>query len=159
VTRFLDALAAQGTVSVIASPQMLAINNEPAIVRAASPPAANAKGDQADVSGFDSLTLSVTPQIAPGGIVMLSLSPILTLRTPADRGQTAAATRESDTLARVADGETIVMSGFGRMRETREKKVAGVKGGWFGRSTVVTRRHVELLILLTPRILTMASTQ
>jgi type II secretory pathway component HofQ len=159
VTRFLDALAAQGTVSVIASPQLLAINNEPAIVRAASPSAANAKDDQADVSGLDSLTLSVTPQIAPGGIVMLSLSPILTLRTPAERGKAAVATRESDTLARVADGETIVMSGFGRMRETREKKVAGVKGGWFGRSTVVTRRHVELLILLTPRILTMASTQ
>ena len=160
VTRFLEALAAQGTVSVVASPRLLAINNEPAIVRASSPTAANAKDQPADMSAIESLTLSVTPQIAPGGIVMLSLSPILTLRTPSERGKTTAvATRESDTLARVADGETIVMSGFGRTRETREKKVAGVKGGWFGRSTAVTRKHVELLILLTPRILTMVSAQ
>ena len=159
VTRFLEALAAQGMVTVVASPRLLALNNEPAIVRASSPPAAHGGDDPADMTAIESLTLSVTPQIAPGGIVMLSLSPMLTLREPADRGKSIAATRESDTLARVADGETIVMSGFGRTRETREKKVAGVKGGWFGRSTVVTRKHVELLILLTPRILTMVSAQ
>jgi type II secretory pathway component GspD/PulD (secretin) len=27
-----------------------------------------------------------------------------------------------------------------------------VSGGWFGRTTVVTRRRVEIIILLTPRI-------
>jgi hypothetical protein len=43
----------------------------------------------------------------------------------------------------------------GRMtvdRETRERKAVGASGGWFGRSTVVTRKRVELIILLTPRI-------
>jgi type II secretory pathway component GspD/PulD (secretin) len=59
---------------------------------------------------------------------------------------------QSDMIARVADGETIVVAGFGRDRETRERKSAGVTGGWFGRSTVVTRKHVELVVLLTPRI-------
>ena len=37
----------------------------------------------------------------------------------------------------------------GRMtvdRETRERKAVGASGGWFGRSTVVTRKRVELII-------------
>lgn len=59
---------------------------------------------------------------------------------------------ESDLLVRVADGETLVVTGFGFDRETRERKAVGASGGWFGRSTVVTRKHVELIILLTPRI-------
>ena len=57
-------------------------------------------------------------------------------------------------IARVADGETIVVAGFGRDRETRERKTTGLSGGWFGRSTVVTRKRVELVILLTPKIAT-----
>ena len=36
-------------------------------------------------------------------------------------------------------------------REARERRV-GPTGGWFGRSTTVTRKRVELVILLTPRI-------
>jgi type II secretory pathway component GspD/PulD (secretin) len=52
----------------------------------------------------------------------------------------------------VADGDTIVIAGFGRDREMRERKTTGVTGGWFGRSTVITRKHVELVVLLTPRI-------
>ena len=55
-------------------------------------------------------------------------------------------------VARVADGETIVIAGLGRDRETRERKAVGMTGGWFGRATVVTKKHVELVVLLTPRI-------
>jgi type II secretory pathway component GspD/PulD (secretin) len=61
---------------------------------------------------------------------------------------------ESDMLARVVDGETLVVSGFTRDRETRERRAVGRTGGWFGRSTVVTRKRVEVVILLTPRIAT-----
>jgi type II secretory pathway component GspD/PulD (secretin) len=113
-------------VTELASPRLVVLNNEPAIVKA------------------DGLTIAVTPQIAPDGIVTLSLSPLLT--TPQ--------VVQSDMVARVADGETIVVAGFGRDRETRERKTTGVTGGWFGRATVITRKHVELVVLLTPRIVT-----
>lgn len=156
---FLTALAAQGTVTTLASPRLVAMNNEPAIVRALSPASAG-KDDGGDSSAVEGVSLSVTPQIAPGGMVMLSVSPILTLRSPSTTGSTtASATRESDTLARVADGETIVIAGFGRVRQIREKKSGGLKGGWLGRTTVVTRTHVELLVLLTPTILTTLTAQ
>jgi MSHA biogenesis protein MshL len=158
---FMGALAAQGSVSLLANPQLITMNNQPAIVRAvSSAPPAGAKTPVSSSSGspIENLTISVTPQIAPGGIVMLSVSPIMTMHAPAD-GSGTTSTRESDTLARVANGETIALSGFGYDREVVERKVTGATGGWFGRSTVTTRKHVELLILLTPKILTAAGTR
>jgi type II secretory pathway component GspD/PulD (secretin) len=123
LTKLLASLAAQGRVSVISSPRLLTLNNEPAIVRT------------------DALTLSVTPQISPEAVT-LSLSPILK----------APSIAESDMIARMVDGETLAISGFTRDRETRERKSVGVTGGWLGRATVVTRKRIELIILLTPKI-------
>jgi type II secretory pathway component HofQ len=125
VSRFISLLGDQGKVATLQSNRMVTLNNEPAIVRS------------------ETLTLSVTPQIAPDGVVMLSLTPMLK----------APALAESDTLARVADGETLVIAGFTRNREVRERTNQGLRGGWFGRGTVVTQKRVELLILLTPKIL------
>ena len=120
----LERLAAQGKVAILASPRLLALNNEPSIVRT------------------DVLTLSVTPQIGSDSALTLNVAPML--KTPAGI--------ESDMLARVADGETLVVSGFTRERETRERKNVGISGGWFGRGTVVTRTRLEVVILLTPTI-------
>jgi type II secretory pathway component HofQ len=125
LARFMGLLADQGKVATLQNNRMVTLNNEPAIVRS------------------EALTLSVTPQIAPDGVVMLSLTPMLK----------APAIAESDTLARVADGETLVIAGFSRNREVRERTNLGIRGGWFGRGTVVTQKRVELLILLTPKIL------
>jgi type II secretory pathway component GspD/PulD (secretin) len=123
--RLLSALGEQGKVTVIESPRLVSLNNEPALLRS------------------DDVTVSVTSQIATDGTVMVSLTPVVRSGTIA----------ESDTLARVADGQTLVVSGFGRSRESRERENAGLRGGWFGRRTVVTRKRIELVILLTPRIL------
>jgi type II secretory pathway component GspD/PulD (secretin) len=90
----------------------------------------------------DGLTIAVTPQITQEAIVTLSLSPMVA----------SPQVVQSDMIARVADGETIVVAGFGRDHETREHKTSRT-GGWFGRSTVVTKKHIELVVLLTPRIL------
>jgi type II secretory pathway component GspD/PulD (secretin) len=124
VGRLLSLLAEQGSVTLVASPRMLTLNNEPSIVRT------------------EAMSFSVTPQISADSIVTLSLTPIV--RSPA--------VVESDMLARVADGETLVVSGFTRDREIKEKKAVGINGGWFGRGTVVTHKRVELVILLTARI-------
>lgn len=124
VTRLMAALESQGKVTPIANPRLMTLNNEPAIVRT------------------ESTTFSVTPQISSDGQFTLSLSPVVSRPTVA----------EADMLARVADGETLVISGIGRDRETRERRAAGISGGWFGRATVVTRHRLELVIMLTPRI-------
>lgn len=125
LTRFMSLLGEQGKVKTIQNSRLVTLNNEPAIVRS------------------ETLTLSVTPQIAPDGVVMLSLTPMLK----------APVIAESDTLARVADGETLVLSGFTHDREVRERSNLGRRGGWFGRRTVVTEKRVEIVILLTPKVL------
>jgi MSHA biogenesis protein MshL len=124
VGKLLGLLAEQGTVTVVANPRLLTLNNEPSIVRT------------------ETMSFSVTPQISGDSVLTLSLTPIV--RAPA--------VVESDMLARVADGETLVVSGFTRDREIKEKKAVGINGGWFGRGTVVTHRRVEMVILLTARI-------
>lgn len=126
LAKLLALLAEQGEVSTVAVPRLLTLNNEPALV------------------STDAVALSVTPQVAIDRVVTLSVSPIV--RPPA-AGQ-------ADLIARVADGETLVLSGFTRTHDVREKKHLGTSGGWFGRSTVVTQKHVEMVILLTPRIVT-----
>jgi type II secretory pathway component GspD/PulD (secretin) len=150
VSRFLEALGAQGKVATLATPRVLALNNEAAVVRAVTrlPAASNGQRPQEQ-----SVTLGVTPQISSDGVVMLSLSPIVSLQTAGSDASSSSALRETDMLARVSDGETIVVSGLTREQETRERRNTGVTGGWFGRSTVVTRKRYELVILLTPRIL------
>jgi type II secretory pathway component GspD/PulD (secretin) len=151
VQRFLTALAAQGKVSMLANPQVVALNNEPAVVRATSR-TPSGDGGRLQEQG---VTLGVTPQIASDGVVMLSLSPIVMVQTADAVGKASPPTaiREADMLARVGDGETIVIAGLTRERETRERRTIGFGGGWLGRSTVVTRKRVELVILLTPTIL------
>jgi type II secretory pathway component GspD/PulD (secretin) len=143
-------------VSVLADPHILALNNETAIVRAATH--VGSQGSQG--TDEEGVTLAVTPQIAGDGVITLSLSPIVGVRVSEGDNRTppVTAVRESDTLARVVDGETLVVSGFTREREIRER-TTGLRGGWFGRSTVITRKRVALLILLTPRIVNPAGAE
>ena len=131
LARVIAALEAQGKVTVLANPRLVTVNNEPAIVRT------------------EALTLTVTPQIAPDTAIMLDVSPMLS----------APAAAEADMLARVADGDTLVLAGFTRDRETRDTRNMGARGGWFGRGTAVTHRRVEIVILLTPRLIAGAETR
>ena len=142
MTRFMNALAAQGVVSLLANPRILVLNNEPAVVRAGSD-RGGARGQ--DRSSEPDVTLAVTPQIAEDGVIMLSMSPIVSLHTVDPEGKLpgASAYREADTLARVADGETIVIAGFTRDREIRSD-ASGCPADGSGRSTVVTRKRIEL---------------
>jgi type II secretory pathway component GspD/PulD (secretin) len=131
VAKLMTALEAQGKVTVLANPRLLTLNNEPSVVRT------------------ETVTFIVTPQIAPDSVLTLSLTPMMN----------APAAIEADMLARVNDGETLVISGFTQDREVRERKNVGISGGWFGRGTVVTKKRVELVILLTPRIVVGVSAQ
>ncbi len=152
VAKLLASLEAQGTISTLAMPRLLTLNNEPAIVRADDSSRGGDQRDRAPQSG-DTVVLSVTPQVGGDGVVTLNLTPIVTRRTAGPDAHETTTVREAETLARVADGETIVVAGFTRERESRERRSGGLTGGWLGRQTVVTRKRVELVILLTPRVL------
>ena len=137
------AIAAQGSVRVISAPDVIALNNEPAIVRAGTP-------------GDALFTLTVVPQISADGLIQISVSPSWDERTGQERQQGASAVRVSDvdTVARVRDGSTVPLSGF--LHSEDALKNAGGFGALFSapqRSTA----HAELVVLIRARVVTPAT--
>ncbi len=112
------ALAKQGDVRMLWTPELTVLNNAPAIIRLSSP-------------GADSLTMTIVPQISADGFVRMSIS-----HRWQDDGGGAAQVSEADTVMRVMDGNTAVISGLQRPRaaagQARRELVLAV------RPTVVT---------------------
>lgn len=174
----LRALASQGTVNVVASPTVSALNNEPAIMRVGTQDVFFRTTTQTDpVTGrivhttepqavTEGVVLSVTPQIAGDGMINMSISPSLTERTgevTSRFGDTAPilSVREADTLVRVHDKETIVVAGLMDARTRPEATKVPLLGdlpgvGKIFRGERTSRRKTDLIILLTPTIMTPA---
>jgi type II secretory pathway component HofQ len=138
----LTALATQGEVNVKSSPTLNTLNNEAVMVRV---------GTQ-DVTG--GVVLSVTPQISGDGMINMSISPSLTERTGAN-----VSVREADTVVRVHEKETVVITGLMEERVRSEERRVPVIGdvpglGRLFRSEVSNRRKTDLVILLTPTVIT-----
>ena len=137
------ALAAQGDIRPLWAPEMTTLNNEPALLRIG--------GD-----GDASLTLIVVPQISADGIVQLSVSHAWEAHA-GDRREgfmkSTPLTRisESDTVTRVMDGNTVMISGLLRPR-TIATAASGVSG-FFG-AQAKTPGHAELVVLLRPTVVT-----
>ena len=164
------ALGEQGTVRMIAAPQVVAMNNEPAVMRAGTQGVYFTTASHAEREGrvertstpvalFEGLTLSVTAQIAADGIVQLSIAPTYAEKTGQSKsrhGDTFPVLHvsEADTLVRVQDGDTIVISGFLQDRALAKPNTGFAS--WFG--AVSSRQPVksELVILLTPFVVTPA---
>lgn len=140
VNALTNALGEQGTVTKIAMPPIVAMNNEPAVVRVGA------------ARGFN---LTVLAQISADDFIQLHVSPtyVATRDNATDRegsGGPAVEVTGADTLMRVRDGQTIVLAGFLSAAEKSEPR-AGL-GRLFrteARSTVTS----ELIVLLTPHIL------
>jgi MSHA biogenesis protein MshL len=178
-TGLLRAHATQGQVNVMASPTVNALNNEPAIMRVGTQDVFFITTTQTDaVTGrilqttiepqsiTEGVVLSVTPQIAGDGMINMSISPSLTERT----GQAVSrfgdtvpiiSVREADTLVRVHERETIVIAGLMEERVRREERRVPVLGDLPGvgplfRGRTTSRRKTDLIILLTPTVMTPA---
>lgn len=136
----LRAIETFGPVRVVAVPQVLAMNNEPAVMRIGprqasfvpaamhgrtEPRLAAAAPDGADAAG--GLTLTLTPQISADGVVHLSVSPTLT----GLRGDV-----EGDFTLRVRGGDTVVIA-------------SPLPGG--GTAATGAERK-ELVMLITPTV-------
>jgi MSHA biogenesis protein MshL len=178
-TGLLSALATQGHVNVMASPTVNALNNEPAIMRVGTQDVFFRTTTQTDaVTGrilqttiepqaiTEGVVLSVTPQIAGDGMINLSITPSLTERTghaTSRFGDTVPvlSVREADTLVRVHDSETIVIAGLMEERMRRRERKVPVLGdlpgiGAIFRSETTSRQKTDLVILLTPTVMTPA---
>jgi MSHA biogenesis protein MshL len=137
------ALDAQGETRLLWAPETNALNNEPALVRMAT-------------GGVSSLALTIVPQIAADGVVQLSIAHSWeehagdrkagwTKSVPYSR------TAETDTVMRVADGSTVMMTGLVRTSQVAEQAKGKGVAAMFGAQTKRTA-YTELVVLLRPTV-------
>jgi MSHA biogenesis protein MshL len=172
----LEAFASQGKVNVMASPRVMAMNNEPAVMRVGTQDVFFVTTSQVDAttgqilqtvvtpqSITEGIILSVTPQIGADGIIHLSITPTITERTGTATSRLGdqvpiVAVRETDTMVRVHEGETVVIAGLMQERALTDKTKVPVLGdiplvgGLFQRQEK-SKRKTDLVIMLTPVIL------
>ena len=148
-TGVIKLLESQGNVQVISSPRILTLNNQKAIFKVgqesyyltAANTTAYGQGTGGNVVNsnsnlepfFSGIALDVTPQISEAGDIILHIHPILSevkeeVKRILDNDfpLASSATRESDTIARVRNGEVIVISG---LMQTRSRgSTSGIPG-------------------------------
>ena len=109
------------------------------------------------------IKLKLTPHVIPGGEVRMVLNPAIEAVIdpgPSDtRFTPTIAKREVSTTVTVPDGETIVIAGLTREDQTRIERKVPLLGsipliGWLFRETVDSTEKSNVLILVTPRIVT-----
>jgi MSHA biogenesis protein MshL len=182
ISAVLNALETQGDVQVLSSPRVSALNNQRAVFDVTTAEVVfnqsqvavpNPGGQPTFVSQVTpqqvnvGIVLDVLPQIASDNTVTMNIRPVVTsvesrkTFTGADGSVfefPVINTRESDTMARLRAGETIIIGGL--MQTRREKVRSGVPGlrsipvlGRLFTSYKDVERKAELVIFLTPTII------
>ena len=169
-----EALETQGKVKALASPKVATLNNQTAIVKVARQDVYfTSEISQGDVSTLQSFTpntidvgviLDVTPQIGPDGTITMNIHPSITAefdRVTAPDGTEfpLLRIRETDTVVKVRDGQTIIIAGL--IQETDQRERIGLPcltnlptlQYLFGYRSEKTEK-TELVILITPTVLT-----
>jgi MSHA biogenesis protein MshL len=177
----IDAISRQGNLKVLASPRISTLNNEKAVIRVVREEVFFNLETQVSQSVGGNVTaptinvqvvpigivMDIIPQISKNGDIMLSVNPDISelmeiRRFSDDTGQATAVQpvidrRSIDTVARLKDGETLVIAGI--LKERKNQVVKGVPllhkipllGNLFRRTEQQIDR-TELVILITPRV-------
>lgn len=176
ITSVITALQQQGNVKVISQPRIRTLNNQPAVVKAGTERtfyttqtivtttngAAITSTTNTPTTVTEGVVLSVTPQISADGRITLDVSPVITRVSGVDTSPDGKSNaprldiKQTSTMVRVGDGETVVIGGL--IQESEEETKRGVPGlvnspvgGLFG-TTYAAKGRRELVIILTPYI-------
>jgi type IV pilus assembly protein PilQ len=159
----LSALESEGKGEVIASPRLITMNQQAAVIESGQEiPYQEATSSGATAVAFKKavLSLKVTPQITPDNKIMMDLQ--INQDTPSAQtfnGVPAILTKEIQTTVLVDNGQTVVLGGI--YTQTKNNSIRRVP--FFGQLPVVgalfrnqntTIQNEELLIFITPRIIT-----
>jgi type II secretory pathway component GspD/PulD (secretin) len=168
------ALESQGRLQVLSNPSIMAANNEEAEIQIGETirvpsnliPGSVGQGSQVSVEAVDlGVILNVTPTINPDGFVRMTINPEISnlsqreTQLSEDFSSPVITVRRADTTVTVMDGQTIVLGGLLSDRfEIREEAVPffsdlPIVGALF-RSSSEQRAKTELLIVLTPHVIT-----
>ncbi|MFB3061677.1 MAG: secretin N-terminal domain-containing protein [Candidatus Binatia bacterium] len=176
----INILSTQGEVNVLSSPRLATLNNQTAVLRAATDDVffvteTERTPGPSGVQSFTTVTprtvtvgvvLSITPQISSDGSVILHVRP-----TVSRSDRTAEITvdnttisvpildvREADVIVRAEAGQVVVIGGLIDERQTDEERKVPLLGdlpgiGRLFRQTIKKRDKTELIVLLRPTVL------
>ena len=166
LTRFLNleisAAEADGRGKIIASPRVLTADQVEALIEQGTEiPYQQASSSGATAVSFRkaSLSLKVKPQITPDGNVIMTLD----VNKDAPGAQTSAgvqiSTKHVKTEVLVENGGTVVIGGIYEQTDRTDNTKVPFFGdlpilGWLFRTNTTTANKTELLVFITPRIVT-----
>jgi MSHA biogenesis protein MshL len=172
---FVELLKTQGKVKVLSNPKIATLNNQRAMIKVAREDVAFetttlvTSGSPATTSTAIKyvtigIMLDVTPQVDDKGNIILNIHPVVTDKVSTATSKTGDASapivdvRETDTMVRVKDGETVIIGGL--IQEKDNISESGVPGlmnlpliGRFFKMKDVVKLKNELVIFLTPTVI------
>jgi len=159
----LEALQSQGKLNILSTPSITTLDNQTAFTENGERVpyvTINEDGDQ-EVAFEDAvLRLEITPHVIDGTNlkmkIVINKDEVDTSRNV--QGNPFIIKKRTDTVLIVKDGETIVISGLSKTRESKgDQGVPGLKNipvlGWLFKGEDRTSKMEEVLIFITPRIL------
>lgn len=171
VRAVLNALGKDGRLQVLATPQLMVLDNQKAQIKIGDK--ISVQTQQQTVSGTTNglinsfqyletgILLSVTPRINSGGQVTLEVSQEVSVPQPTSvpGANPDISQRTANTVVAVASGESIVLGGL--IREDNTRSTSGIPllskipvlGAAFGTQNIVKRR-TETILLIRPVIIT-----
>ncbi len=172
ITSGLQAMMSEGKANLLSSPRISVMDGEQASIKVLEQ-VPYVKTTTSYESGVPvvteevefkeaGITLEVTPQITPTGYIKMKIHPKidqLTGWTDTNDPQPIIDTREAETQVRVKNGQTIILGGLLKDNNKNTVKKVPILGntpilGFLFRYTKKTKEKTELLIFITPRILT-----
>jgi MSHA biogenesis protein MshL len=175
-TAVISALSTLGKVRILSSPTIATLNNQPAIMRVATQDVFFTTTTQVDprtgtivqtsiipAEVDEGIVLDITPNISDDGIITANVHPTVTERTgqaTSPNGTTVPIVdvRETDTVVRIREGETIFIGGLIADRTIENVNKVPVLSnlplvGNLFKSTSKEVTKTDLVILLTPKVL------
>jgi MSHA biogenesis protein MshL len=170
---FIDLLKTQGSVNILSSPKVSALNNQRAIIKVAKQDV-YFEEQQTTTGGIGALAtytprfitiglvLDVIPQIDDSGNILLNVHPMVTekvgsVKSPSGNEVPVLDVREADAMVRLKDGETVIIAGLIKDRKIIDYR--GIPGLMYmpimGPLFRVRAEEVlkqELIVFITPRI-------
>ncbi|MDD4938532.1 MAG: TonB family protein [Candidatus Omnitrophica bacterium] len=170
-----DLLRTIGDIKILSSPRIMALNNQEAKIHVGTKDAyitsTTSQGGTGTAITSQSVNfvdtgikLFVTPTVNRDGFVTMKIRPEVSSATRTNitsEGQITqipiVSTSEAETTIMIKDGVTVIIGGLKKNERSREEKRVPILGsipvlGWLFGSTVDDARSTDLVILLTPHI-------
>jgi general secretion pathway protein D len=166
----LRALETNGNTTTLSAPSLVVVNNRKARIQVGDQipvtqtfvnPVEGSGKEVGQVTYKDTgVILEVRPRVNPGGLVYLDVTQEVSRADDATPGQNAAiAKRKLETQVAVRSGQTVLLGGLIRQRDSRGRAGVPVLSripllGALFRSRSEDLMRTELIVLITPRVIT-----